>query len=103
MRFPHLAVLALALATGAAHADTLVCRNGRILQPGMTAVDALAKCGAPDSKDIREEDVRAVNQNGYSVKVGKVITETWRYDRGRQKPAALVVVREGKIISIDFE
>ena len=103
MRLPHLAGLALALVVGTAHADTLVCRSGRIVQPGMTADEVLAKCGAPTSKQIKEEDVRAVNPNGYSIKVGTVTTETWRYDRGRQKPAALLVVRAGKVLSIDFE
>jgi hypothetical protein len=40
---------------------------------------------------------------GNSVKVGEVYSEIWRYDRGSQKPAAIVVVTEGKVMSITFE
>ena len=47
--------------------------------------------------------MRTLNPMGNSVKVGEVYSEIWRYDRGSQKPAAIVVVTEGKVMSITFE
>jgi hypothetical protein len=95
-------LLALLLGASAAAADTLVCKQGRTVQPGMTAEEVRQKCGPPTFKESRTEDVRAVNR-GYAVKVGEIVVETWRYDRGSQKPAAILVVKEGKIVSIAFE
>lgn len=48
-------------------------------------------------------DTRAVNGQGFSIVTGQRKVETWRYDRGRQKPAAILVVEDGKIVSIKFE
>jgi len=95
--------MVMMLATGAAGADTLTCRNGKILQPGMSVHEAISKCGEPTSKDVKWEDTRAVNGAGYSIKTGQRKVETWRYDRGSQKPAAVLVIEEGKIVTIKFE
>jgi hypothetical protein len=103
MRKRLTAATVMMLATGAASADTLTCRNGKILQPGMSEHEAISKCGEPTSKDVKWEDTRAVNAAGYSIKTGQRKIETWRYDRGRQKPAAVLVIEEGKIVSIKFE
>ena len=98
-----LALIAGALAANAAFADTLVCRNGKIVEPGMTVNEVIDKCGAPTSKETKTEDVRAKGPQGGSVKVGEALTEFWRYERGTQKPAAVLTVRDGKVVSITFD
>ena len=88
---------------GTAHADNLVCGNGKIVQPGMTTAEVIGRCGTPTSKETKTEDVRATGPAGGAVKVGESVTETWRYDRGSRKQTAVLIVREGKIVSIRFE
>jgi Protein of unknown function (DUF2845) len=86
-----------------AQADILVCKQGRTVQPGATPEEVLQKCGPPSSKESRTEDLRAVNAGGASYKHGEITVETWRYDRGTQKAAAILEIREGKVVSIVFE
>jgi hypothetical protein len=103
---PIAAVLALVagvFSADAAFADTLVCRNGKTVEPGMTTIEVIDKCGEPTSKESKTEDVRAKGPAGGSVKVGESVTETWRYDRGSQKQTAVLTVRDGKVVSISYE
>ena len=102
MRVPFTAFVTL-LGITSAHADSLVCKQGKIVQPGVTSEVVLEKCGPPASKESRTEDLRAVNAGGFSFKHGEIVVETWRYDRGTQKPAALLEIREGKVVSIVYE
>jgi len=97
------AFVAGALCANAAFADTLVCRSGKIVEPGMTTVEVIDRCGAPTSKESKIEDVRAKGPQGGSVKVGEAVTEFWRYERGTQKPAAVLTMRDGKVVSITFD
>lgn len=103
MKLLHLAGAALALAASDASADTLTCRNGRIVQPGMTTSEVLDRCGEPTSKDVRFVRAQAKSALGRAIGTGEAKVETWRYDRGTQKPAAILVIDEGKITSIAFE
>jgi hypothetical protein len=104
MKRPHsLAALIACLGAGVAQADTLVCKQGQVVRPGMSAEEVLSKCGRPTSAESKTEDLRVLSPSGARVKVGDVYTEIWRYDRGSQKPAAIVVVTEGKVMSITFE
>ena len=106
MRPLHLTLaLAVCLGAGVAQADSLVCRQGQVVKPGMSAEEVLEKCGKPTSAVARTEDVRRRNVEGSGgmIKIGEVYSEIWRYDRGSQKPAAIVVVTEGKVMSITFE
>ena len=98
-----LLLVAGAFAANAAFADTLVCRNGKTVEPGMTTSEVIEKCGAPTSKESKTEDVRAKGPQGGSIKVGEAVTEYWRYERGTQKPAAVLTVRDGKVVSISYE
>ena len=97
-----LRVPVLALLAGVAQADTLVCKQGRVVKPGMASEDVIAKCGPPTSKESRVEELRATNAAGYSFKHGERTVETWRYDRGPRKPPAILVLAEGKVVSIEF-
>jgi hypothetical protein len=103
MRIRAMTAILMACASGAAMADTLTCRNGKILQPGMSEHEAISRCGEPTSKDVKWVDTRAVNGAGFSIKTGQRKVETWRYDRGRQKPAAVLVIEDGKVVSIKYE
>ena len=91
------------LGVGVAQADTLVCKQGQVVRPGMHAEEVRKKCGKPTSAESKTEAIRAVNPRGASVKTGEIYSEIWRYDRGSQKPAAIVTVEEGVVISIEFE
>jgi hypothetical protein len=97
------ACVALALGAAAIRADTLVCKQGRTVQPGMTPDEVKEKCGPPTSIAVRKEELRAVNAAGASFKHGEILVETWRYERGSQKPAAVLEIRDGKVKSIVFE
>ena len=98
-------LLALCLGAGVAHADLLVCKQGQVVRPGMRAEEVLEKCGKPTSAVARTEDVRRRNVEGKGgmIKIGELYTEIWRYDRGTQKPAAIVTVTEGEVVSIVYE
>ena len=87
---------------GPAHADTLVCKQGKAVKPGMASADVIARCGPPTSRESRVEELRATNAAGYSFKHGERTVETWLYDRGSQKPPAVLVIAEGKVVSIEF-
>lgn len=71
------AVVSLALAANAGHADPLECQ-GTIISPGDMAAQLLKACGAPSSRDgIR-----------------------WIYDRAGDLPVLVTVGDDGVIMSI---
>jgi len=101
-RLLHIALLA-GLGIGTAWADTLVCKQGQVVRAGMSAEEVLKKCGKPTSAVAKTEDRRRTNRSGSSIKIGEIYSEIWRYDRGSQKPAAIVTVEEGVVLSVEFE
>jgi hypothetical protein len=68
----------------------------------MTVADLLAKCGEPDSRRQRTEDVIVRNpDNGLMVRTGETTVETWIYDRGTTAAPMVVVIVDGRIKSME--
>lgn len=86
------------------HADETF-RCGRwIVTRELTPTELLGKCGEPTSRQVRTEDVYARNARGTGThRTGTRQVETWRYVRGTQSAAMIVVVAEGKIESLERE
>jgi hypothetical protein len=93
--------LAFALAFGAitAHADNFRCGKW-VVNADLTATELVAKCGEPDSRETRTEDVYARNAAGGTYRTGDVtVTEIWIYKR-TNAAAMVVTIIDGKIESI---
>jgi hypothetical protein len=56
-----------------AAADTFRC-GGKLIEPGLSPAEVLAKCGEPTSRSVTTEDVRSGNQV-----VGKTEKARWTY------------------------
>jgi len=67
----------------------------------MSVEEILSLCGEPASKQVREEEVRTINQNGASIVTGTSVIEEWTYDRGSRAAAILIKVVDGEVRSID--
>jgi len=101
MKIPvRLGALALVLTVDAS-AESFRC--GKWIIDADTPLSELkAKCGEPNSRTSRTEDVRAPNQyTGGNTKVGETIIETWTYDRGTQSAPMVVTIVDGRIKSIE--
>jgi hypothetical protein len=97
------AILGLCLAAGApAHADTLRCGN-KLVAPGDTATEVLAKCGKPESVDVITEPIRARNAQGGTRVVGETHVEIWRYERGSRSFPAILKFEQGVLKALEFE
>jgi hypothetical protein len=101
MRGKLVAMFMFALASSAAHADSLRCGN-RIVSESATLDELIKKCGQPQDRNVEKEDVFAINPNGARVKTGaQTVKERWIY---RPTPGALpmaVQIVDGKIVSIE--
>jgi hypothetical protein len=99
MRQLSVAVSALLFAS-AAVSEPLRCGRWVVDVP-VTIAELVQKCGEPDSKRSEESDVRAVNRNGASIKIGTTVTEYWTYDRGRRAAPVVVTSVDGEVRSIE--
>jgi hypothetical protein len=101
MSIPRWVVLAMALASGTAHADSFRCGQW-IASPDMTVEELLQKCGEPTHKVVEVIDIFGPNVHGAgNVKRGEMTVETWTYDRGSQSFAMVVRIEDGKIKSME--
>ena len=66
-------LLAAAPVAAAVADDNFVC-GSRIIELGLTQAEVLAQCGAPTSKDVKEEAVRSGNRA-----VGVTQKSRWTY------------------------
>ena len=77
-------------------------RCGRwVVDSSVSVSELLKKCGEPTTKEVVEQDVRAIGPTGAMIKVGKTAIETWTYDRGTQAAAVRVRIKGGKIKSFE--
>ena len=102
MRGTMTVVALLAFGAGAAHADTLVCRGGKNVEPGLTIAQVRDLCGAPTSSESKFVESRGRGEKGGSIKTGGTQVEVWRYDRGSSRQAAVLEFRDGKLFSIEY-
>jgi len=68
---------------------------------GMTPADIRRKCGEPSAVERSVEDVFAPAAGGRgTTKVGVTTTERWIYARGSNAFTMVVVIRDGRTVSL---
>jgi hypothetical protein len=95
-------VTAAMLFAAQSHADdTMRCRNGRLINTGMTAAEITARCGEPRSRVVEEIPIRARLPTGAVVQTGTTQAERWVYARGQGQFDAQLTFEGGKLVRID--
>ena len=87
---------------GASAEDTIRCRNGRLVNVGMTATEVSEKCGDPKSRTVEEIPVNARLPNGAVRQTGTTHAERWIYARGQGQMDAMLTFEDGKLKRIDL-
>ena len=64
----------------AAAAESMRCGKWVVNETSSTA-EILQKCGEPQQKEVKKEDVYARKTLGHSNKVGETVIERWHYKR----------------------
>ncbi|HUQ11522.1 MAG TPA: DUF2845 domain-containing protein [Steroidobacteraceae bacterium] len=83
-----------------ARADNFRCGKW-IVNESLLPTELVAKCGEPDSREQRTEDVYARNVGGGTYRTGAVsVIETWIFKRGTGAAPMVVTIIDGKIESI---
>jgi hypothetical protein len=91
-----------ATALGAGADDTIRCRNGRLVNVGMTASEVSSRCGDPKSRTVEEIPVLARLPTGAVRQTGTTHAERWIYGRGQGQMDALLTFEDGKLLRIDL-
>lgn len=91
-------VLAAWMPSGA-QADSMRCGKWVVNEQASKA-EIVEKCGEPQRKDVREEDVYSRNPAGFTNKQGVKVTELWYYKRSTQALEMVVQIVDGKVTSI---
>jgi hypothetical protein len=94
--------VALGVALSAGADDTMRCRNGRLVNVGMSAAEVSARCGEPRSRTVEDIPVRARLPTGAVVQTGMTRAERWIYQRGQGQFDAQLTFEEDKLVRIDF-
>ncbi|ABS26882.1 DUF2845 domain-containing protein [Anaeromyxobacter sp. Fw109-5] len=67
---------------------------------GALALDLLARCGEPASKDVRQ--VEPIHADGETITAGpSVEVEVWTYDLGPRRFTQIVTLEGGKVVSVE--
>ena len=88
--------------SGASADDTIRCRNGRLVNVGMTASDVSSRCGQPTSRTREEIPVMARLPTGAVRQTGTTHAERWIYARGQGQSDAMLTFEDGKLKRIDL-
>jgi hypothetical protein len=96
-------VAALPLASGSATAEERSLRcSGGLINRGMVDGQVVAKCGAPQRKDVEDVPVRVRRSNGTVGVAGSTRIERWIYDRGYGQFPARLTFQQGKLQTIEL-
>src|SRR5688572_12511801 len=95
-----LALLMLAVVPNWAAADSMRCGKWVVNEQAPPA-EILHKCGEPQRKERREEDVYSRNAAGFTNKQGVTVIELWYYKRSTQALEMAVKVIDGTVVSIE--
>ena len=82
--------------------DTIRCRNGRLVNVGMTAADVTSRCGQPTSRTVEEIPVMTRLPTGAVRQTGTTRAERWIYARGQGQFDAMLTFEDGKLLRIDL-
>ena len=87
---------------GASGEDTIRCRNGRLVNVGMTNSEVSSRCGQPTSRTREEIPVMARLPTGAVRQTGTTHAERWIYARGQGQSDAMLTFEDGKLRRIDL-
>ena len=90
------------LSFGASADDTIRCRNGRLINVGMTDKEVTDRCGQPKSRTVEEIPALARLPTGAVRQTGTTHAERWIYSRGQGQFDALLTFEDGKLRRIDL-
>lgn len=91
-----------ALFAVAANADEPFRCGKWVITSELTVGEIVSRCGAPDARQSRTEDVRIRNRNtGLMMTRGQTTTETLTWNRGARAAAMVVTVVDGAVKSIE--
>src|SRR5512134_1670352 len=82
--------------------DTMRCRNGRLINVGMTAAEVSSRCGDPKSRTVEQIPVQARLPTGAVRQTGTTEAERWIYGRGQGQFDAMLTFEDGKLLRIDL-
>jgi hypothetical protein len=102
MRAAVVFLTAAAVSFAASGEDTIRCRNGRIVNVGMTAKDVSSRCGQPTSRTVEEIPVMARLPSGAARQTGTTQAERWIYGRGQGQFDAMLTFEDGKLLRIEL-
>jgi hypothetical protein len=96
------AILLLATASFAVHAETLRCGSS-LISEGASQGYVFEKCGEPDSKQEVTEPVMARGLNGNMYQTGTTTRDIWRYKRSQGSFPAILTFEGGVLKKLEFE
>lgn len=102
MRAAVIVAAAAAVSFGASAEDTIRCRNGRLVNVGMTSSEVSSRCGEPNSRTVEEIPVMSRLPNGAARQTGTTHAERWIYGRGGGQSDAMLTFEDGKLKRIDL-
>ena len=94
--------VAASVSLGATAEDTIRCRNGRLVNVGMTASEVSSRCGNPTSRTVEEIPVLARLPTGAVKQTGTTQAERWIYARGQGQMDAMLTFEDGKLLRIEL-
>jgi hypothetical protein len=80
--------------------DGMRCK-GALVQTGDTAAVVRSRCGAPTTRDSAGLHSATPGPASLAQPIAEVLLEHWVYDRGAGKLQAIVVLRAGRIVTIE--
>ncbi len=102
MKHALLLLVPALLSCGAAHAAGPLRCDGKLIRPGVSAAYVLEKCGPPDFSVTEQAPRRARTVTGFSRLAGISVSDQWIYNRGTGKFPAVLIIRDGRLIRIDY-
>jgi hypothetical protein len=91
--------LILLVIPGLAASESMRCGKW-IVNEETPPADILTKCGQPQDKNIKTEDVHGVNALGSAIRRGTTTTERWYYKRSPGSFTMVVTIIDGATKSI---
>ncbi|MGH8186865.1 MAG: DUF2845 domain-containing protein, partial [Steroidobacteraceae bacterium] len=92
--------LIILIIPGVAASESMRC--GKWIVNEDTSPDEIAaKCGEPQEKEVKTEDVLGINALGNPIKLGVSTTERWYYKRSPGSLTMVVTVLDGKTKTIE--
>ena len=102
MRAVVVCFAAVTVSFGASGEDTIRCRNGRLVNVGMTVSEVSSRCGQPTSRTVEEIPVMTRLATGAARQTGTTHAERWIYRRGQGQFDAMLTFEDDTLRRIDL-